>query len=103
MSDIRDTLWKTGLGQANIDRNLYNNIAMDKRNVLAIIHNAIAISSRMNEIHKNSNNIKSDIQNMLIPELSKLRKGGDEILSFGEEKCKKMLYKLCRQILNIFF
>lgn len=88
ISDIKATLWKTGLKQTDIDRNLYNNITIDKRNILDVIHNAIAISGRMSDIHKNSNNIKNNIQNMLIPELSKLRKGGDEILSLGEEKCK---------------
>lgn len=88
ISDIRDTLWKTGLRQIEIDRNLYNNITMDKRNIFQIIHNAIGISSRMSEIHKNSNNIKSNIQNILLPQLAKIRKGGDEILSFGEEKCE---------------
>lgn len=87
ISDIRDTLWKTGLRQIELDRSLYNNLTLDKRNVLTIIHNAIAISGRMNEVHRNSNNIKTNIQNVFLPALAKIRKGGDEVLSFGEEKC----------------
>lgn len=56
----------------------------------------------MSDIHKNSNNIKTNIQNIFLPALTKLRKGGDEVLSFGEEKCKCMILlsftMLCLQV-----
>lgn len=87
ISDGQNIIWRTGLKDNQLNSNLHN-LTLFKRDMFSVIHDAIGISNKMKDIHKNATTIKKDIQYKLRPELDKLQKSGVEIVSLGEEKCK---------------